>query len=68
VWWIFQTLSQMLCPKKELWDKIFDMKRNWEKYNRELVRRGEILINPETIGVSQKMEKSVEDLTFILTS
>jgi len=58
----------MLCPKKELWDKIFDMKRNWEKYNRELVRRGEILINPETIGVSQKMEKSVEDLTFILTS
>ena len=58
----------MLCPKKELWDKIFDMKRNWEKYNRELVRRGEILINPETIGVSQKMEKSVKDLTFILTS
>jgi len=51
-----------LCPKRELWDKIFDMKRNWEKYNRELVRRGEILINPETIGVSQKMGKAWKTL------
>jgi len=44
------------------------MSRDWKKYNRELVRRGEILIDPEILGVSQKKEKSVEDLTFILTS
>jgi len=44
------------------------MSRDWRKYNRELVRRGEILINPEIIGVSQKKEKNVEDLTFILTN
>ena len=31
--------------------------RNWKKYNRELVKRGEILIDPEILGVSQKKEK-----------
>jgi len=44
------------------------MNRDWKKCNRELVRKGEILIDPEIFGVSQKKEKSVEDLTFILTS
>ena len=33
------------------------MSRDWKKYNRELVRRGEILIDPEILGVSQKKEK-----------
>jgi len=33
------------------------MSRDWKKYNRELVRRGEILIAPEILGVSQKKEK-----------
>jgi len=27
------------------------MRRDWRKYNKELVRRGEILIDPETIAV-----------------
>ena len=33
------------------------MKRNWKKYNRELVKRGEILIAPETLAVSQEKKK-----------
>jgi transposase len=33
------------------------MRRNWKKYNRELVRRGEILIDPEVIGVVQNKQK-----------
>ena len=33
------------------------MSRNWEKYNRELVRRGEILIDPETIAVAPNKQK-----------
>jgi len=33
------------------------MSRDWKKYNRELVKRGEILIDPEILGVSQKKEK-----------
>jgi len=28
------------------------MRRDWRKYNKELVRRGEILIDPETIAVT----------------
>ncbi len=33
------------------------MKRDWKRYNRELVRRGEILIDPEAIAVDQKKQK-----------
>ncbi len=35
------------------------MSRDWKKYNRELVRirRGEILIDPDILAVSQKKEK-----------
>ncbi len=33
------------------------MSVDWKKYNRELARREEILINPEIIGVSQKKKK-----------
>jgi hypothetical protein len=33
------------------------MSRDWKKYNRELVRRGEILIDPETIAVTPNKQK-----------
>ena len=33
------------------------MRRDWKKYNRELVRRGEILIAPETIAVTPNKQK-----------
>ena len=33
------------------------MRRDWKKYNRELVRRGEILIDPQVMAVDQKRQK-----------
>jgi len=40
------------------------MRRNWKKYNRELVRRGEILIDPEVTAVTfNKQKKREEDLS-----
>jgi len=33
------------------------MRRDWRKYNKELVRRGEILIDPETIAVTPSRKK-----------
>jgi len=39
------------------------MSRNWKKYNRELVRRGEILIDPETIAAAPNRKRK-EDPTF----
>jgi len=30
------------------------MRRGWRKYNKELVRRGGILVDPETIAVTLK--------------
>lgn len=34
------------------------MSRNWKKCNREIIKREEILINPEIFGSSQKREKN----------
>ncbi len=39
------------------------MRRDWKKYNRELVRRGEILIDPEAIAVASNKQKKEGDLT-----
>jgi hypothetical protein len=39
------------------------MGRDWKKYNRELVKRGEILIDPQVIAVDQKDRKRGEDRT-----
>jgi len=33
------------------------MRRDWRKYNKELVRRREILIYPETIAVTPNRQK-----------
>jgi len=33
------------------------MRRDWKKYNKELVRRGEILIDPESIAVTPNRQK-----------
>ncbi len=35
------------------------MRRNWKKYNRELVKRGEILIDPEVTAVTSNKQKKI---------
>jgi len=33
------------------------MSRDWKRYNRELVRRGEILIDPEMVAITPDKRK-----------
>ena len=33
------------------------MRRDWKKYNRKFVRKGEILIDPQVMAVDQKRQK-----------
>ena len=34
------------------------MNKDWSKYNEELVKRGEILIDPSSFGLKVKQEKN----------
>jgi len=34
------------------------MSRDWGKYNEELIKRGEILIDPESFGIEAQTEQS----------
>jgi len=42
------------------------MKRDWKTYNKELVKRGEILIDPETTAVKPRGRKKKKRKTFCL--
>ncbi|NIK74773.1 hypothetical protein FHS56_002306 [Thermonema lapsum] len=33
------------------------MKRDWSKYNKELIKRGEVLIDPEGFGIEAETEQ-----------
>jgi len=47
----------IVVSKKRAMSKIPNMSRDWKKYNKELIRRGEILIDPEILAVSQEKKK-----------
>ncbi len=56
----FRFNKGLLCPKRVLEIKYLPMSKDWSQYNKELVKRGEILIAPPLIKDKKEEEGKKE--------